>query len=117
MGVVDAVEDLEKAKNKLDDLKFEAEETKKWDLAEALDEYIDSIQSIIDSITDNGCFVSKPVESEEIVCDHAETCTQRLVVCGHKKPHDVEILNTELQCTDNGYCSVAEINCRCVKVK
>ena len=52
--------------------------------------------------------------SDEVICDHAEICKQKLVVCVHQKPHSVERLNTKLQCVDDGYCSVAEINCRCI---
>ncbi len=115
MGIVDAVEDLEKAKSKLDDLKLEAEGNDKWKLAEALEEYIESIQLVIDTLTDDELFVSKPVESDpEVICDHAEICVQRFVVCVHQKLHSVERLNTNLQCVNDGYCSVAEINCRCI---
>ena len=63
MGIIDAVEDLEKAKSKLDDLKFEAEANEKWDLAESLEEYIESIQLIIDTLTDDELFVSRPAEN------------------------------------------------------
>ena len=62
MGIVDAVEDLEKAKSKLDDLRFAFEENERWDLAEALEKYIEDIQSVIDALTDDELFVSKPVE-------------------------------------------------------
>ena len=50
------------AKSKLDDLRFVFEENERWDLAEALEKYIEDIQSVIDAITDDELFVSKPVE-------------------------------------------------------
>ncbi len=62
MGIVDAVEDLEKAKSKLDDLRFAFEENERWDLAEALEGHIEEIQSVIDAISDDELFVSKPAE-------------------------------------------------------
>lgn len=64
MTIVDAVEDLEKAKNKLDDLRIEAESNEKWDLAESLEDYIRSIQLIINTLTDDEDFTSKPVEGD-----------------------------------------------------
>ena len=64
MGIVDAVEDLEKAKSKLDDLRFAFEENERWDLAEALEGYIEEVQSVIDNLTDDELFVSKPVEGD-----------------------------------------------------
>lgn len=63
MGIVDAVEDLEKAKSKLDDLRFAFEENERWDLSESLEGYIEDIQSIIDAMTDDKFFVSKPAEN------------------------------------------------------
>lgn len=63
MGIVDAVEDLEKAKNKLDDLRFAFEENERWDMAESLEEYISSIQLVIDTLTDDELFVSKPEDN------------------------------------------------------
>ena len=58
-------------------------------------------------------------EINEVICDHAETCTQRLVVCIHQKLHIVKkyyLIDYELeQCTDNWYCSVVEIDCKCIK--
>ena len=68
MGIVDAVEDLEKAKSKLYDLKFEAEGDEKWVLAEILDKYIEDIQSVIDNITDDEQFVSNPDLLELYFC-------------------------------------------------
>lgn len=62
MGIVDTIEDLEKAKSKLDDLKIESESNEKWDLAEALEEYIKDIQSVIDALSDDTPFISKQVE-------------------------------------------------------
>lgn len=59
MGIVDAVEDLEKAKSKIDDLKFEAESDEKWGLAEILDKYIEDIQSVIDALYDDEQFISE----------------------------------------------------------
>ena len=64
MGIVDAVEDLEKAKSKLDDLRFAFEENERWDLVEALEEYIGSIQLVIDTLTDDELFILKPAEGD-----------------------------------------------------
>ena len=64
MSVVDAVEHLEKAKDELYGLKVESENTEKWDLAESLEDYIASIQLVIDTLTDDEMFVSKPEEEE-----------------------------------------------------
>lgn len=120
MGIVDAVEDLEKAKSKLDDLRFGFEQDEKWDLAESLEEYISSIQLIIDTLTDDEDFASKPVEGDEVacdcevICDHVESCTQKLVGCDHQKLHGVKRFGTKLRCTLTEYCSVAEIGCKCI---
>lgn len=56
--------------------------------------------------------------SNKVICEFAETCTQRLVMCEHQKLHDVkQYSRSEFMlrlCTDNGYCSVAEIECKCI---
>ncbi len=116
MGIVDAVEDLERAKSKLDDLKFEAEANEKWDLAEALEGHIEEVQSVIDSLSDDELFVSKPAESDDmVICDHAESCTQKLVVCEHQTLHVVKRIHSAMKCTVFGSCAVAEIECKCIK--
>lgn len=50
----------------------------------------------------------------KVICENAETCMQRLVICEHQQPHDVKHLNTRLMCIHKGYCSVAEIECKCI---
>ncbi len=60
--IVNAVEYLEKAIGELYGLKIEAEIMEKQDLVESLEEYIESIQSIIDEMTDDEIFVSRPKE-------------------------------------------------------
>lgn len=62
--VVNAVEHLEKAKDELYSLKIESENNEKWGLAESLEDYIESIQLVIDTLTDDEEFVSKPDEGE-----------------------------------------------------
>jgi len=62
--VVNAMEHLEKAKNELYGLKLESENIEKWDLAYSLEDYIASIQLVIDTLTDDEMFVSKPEEEE-----------------------------------------------------
>lgn len=52
--------------------------------------------------------------SDKVICECAESCTQKLVVCEHQKLHSVKRMNTQLECTNNGYCSVAEIMCKCI---
>lgn len=54
---------------------------------------------------------------KKVICERAETCIQRLVVCPHQKEHAI-ILFSELfgDCTKNGWCSVSENYCKCVEV-
>lgn len=116
MRIVEAIEDLERAKSKLYDLKVESEADEKWDLSESLDEYIGTIQLVIDTLTDDEMFILKPGEEDnKIICDYAEFCTQKLVVCEHQKSHEIKRLGTRMQCTEFGSCSVAEIDCKCIK--
>lgn len=67
MRVEDVIEDLEKAKSKLDDLRLESEENEKYDLVEALEGYIEDIQSIIDALTDDEFFVLKPADANSVI--------------------------------------------------
>lgn len=57
--------------------------------------------------------------SDEVICERAEICTQRLVVCEHQKLHSVKnlLLNpgNKLLCTTVGFCAGAEIDCKCIK--
>lgn len=57
--VSNVIENLELAKNKLDDLKLEAEEKNNFSLAESLDDYMSSIQLVIDTLSDDSEFMTR----------------------------------------------------------
>lgn len=57
MRLVDAVEYLERAKSEFYDLKLSSEIDENWRLAEALDECVDEVQSVIDKVVDEEMFM------------------------------------------------------------
>lgn len=52
-----AVEYLERAKSEFYDLKLSSEIDENWRLAEALDECVDEVQSVIDKVVDEKMFM------------------------------------------------------------
>lgn len=113
-----AIEYLEKAKDELYSLIVECstnidndEATYCDETEDMMNEFVEHIQADIDELSD---YKDNEYKDVGFICDHADTCTQRLVVCEHKKPHVIKNPRCRVQCTDYGYCSVAEIYCKCV---
>jgi len=108
IGLLKAVEYLEQSKNELDNIRLESEETEDWNTVDEMNHFIERVQEVIDELSP---------DDDEVICDHAESCTQKLVVCEHQTPHDIKRIHSAMECTVFGSCSVAEIECKCVKVR
>lgn len=117
--IATAIEHLEKAKDELYSIGVECstsigddESTYCDDTETAMDEFIEHVQETIDELSD---YKENEYKDAGFICDHSDTCTQRLVVCEHQKPHCVKRLNTKLSCDTQGCCSVSETECKCIK--